>query len=166
MMKSVALLIITLSLGACGYHLVGHGGQQGVLAADVQQLQLQGSDAEGKAMAEALLPMLAAEYQVSLQAAKDDTSVARLRVVDAAQQVDISAYDAAGIAIQYRMTLRGAIQVIQPEADVWQSREIVVSGDVFASGDAIAVEAAKARTHEDLLQEWATQAMNAIQSGF
>ncbi|MDQ6954057.1 MAG: adenosylmethionine-8-amino-7-oxononanoate aminotransferase, partial [Mariprofundaceae bacterium] len=75
-------------------------------------------------------------------------------------------FDTSGIANQYRVVVSASLRVLQSGKTLWVSGDILRSGDVFATGGAIAIAAQKERIAEALRDEWVQKALGRLRSGF
>jgi len=160
-----------LLLTSCGYHLVGHGDSAGVIPADVKTVSLQATNAA----ANSLLPELRRRFSsrgseeytlVDVDKVEDPEAHAAVRLEQASEQFVPSAYDAAGEATQYRLTISGNIRIYRSGKLLWESGAISESGDVFVTGGPIGAEASRSRIQRDLRSQWATRAWSRLSSGF
>jgi outer membrane lipopolysaccharide assembly protein LptE/RlpB len=164
------LLLLPLLLAGCGYHLAGSGEGSGAVPADVQtlSLQMQGADPAG------LLPELKrsiGKAHTNYRLVGNDAVVAsdthaRLFLQGVAEAFTPSAYDATGIAVQYRLTISATLQLYRHGEQIWNSGPIHVSGDVYVSGGPVSIEASRQQLRRDLRGEWVRIAMSRLRSGF
>jgi len=160
-------LLLALSLGSCGYHLVGHGdGTGGAIPADVKAISLVGNaDA-------ALLSQLRQHLQSDRYAiidAKDIDNLAThamLHINISPLRFTPSTYDASGIATQYRMIYTGSLMLVKEGKTIWQSGAISSQGDVYVAGGPTSIEASRERLLQDLHKQWLSDAVGRIRSGF
>jgi len=159
-------LILALGLSACGYHLVGQGGDAGVIPEDATQVVVMATGNSGKLL-RVFRQKLAQSSDVPLVSAKDalDDAV-EIRLENVAESMSASAFDASGIANQYRVTISASLRVLQSGKELWASEVMSVSGDVFVSGGAVAIEAHKERVSEALRDEWVQKALGRLRAGF
>jgi len=171
MRKALCLLWLLLPLlSGCGYHLAGSGEGEGAVPDDVQTLSLQAAGAE----AQQLLPLLRRQIErgASGYALVDNDTVvaaeshARLMLQSVSEHFVPSAYDATGVALQYRLTLTVTLQLYRQGALIWSSGAMRVSGDVYVSGGPASIEASRQRLLRELRSEWARQAWSRLRSGF
>jgi len=158
-----------LSLSACGYHLVGQGGE-GVIPEDATQVIVSASGNAGQLLS-AFRQKIAQSSDVPVVNAKDARNDAtgnsvEIRLEHSSESMNASAFDAAGIANQYRVTISASLYVSQSGKELWRSGNISVSGDVFATGGVVAIEAQKQRVAKDLRAEWVQKALGRLRSGF
>jgi outer membrane lipopolysaccharide assembly protein LptE/RlpB len=161
------LLPVLMLLTSCGYHLVGHGDGMGVIPADVRTLSIVGSG-ESQQMLAPLRQRLNSESFSLIEHgdSTDEEHHATLRLHVAPVAFNPSAYDAAGVAIQYRMVISGSLQVERMGEIIWQSGTIQRLGDVFVVGDPTSIEASRERLLRDLRKQWLQDAMGRLRSGF
>lgn len=163
--------MFALVLASCGYHLVGHGGDAGVIPADVKTVSLQAANET----AATLMPELKRYFStkgdkgyelVDADKPHDAEVHADVRLEQASRQFVPSAYDRSGVATQYRMTISGNIRVYRAGKLLWESGAISESGDVYVTGGPVGVEASRSRIQRDLQKQWAARAWNRLSSGF
>lgn len=165
LVRSVALLLMLLATG-CGYHLVGHGGGQGAIPADVETLTITGN-AEPKLLLRMRQQLQSKRYRIVDSAPETDAEHhATLIVRLTTPRFTPSAYDRSGIATQYRMLVSGTLQVERGGETIWQSGAIQRQGDVFVTGGPTSIEASRKRLQEDLTRTWLNDATGRIRSGF
>jgi len=161
-----AVFIFALGLSACGYHLVGQGGDAGVIPEDATQVVVMATGNSGKLL-RVFRQKLAQSGDVPLVSSKDaDSDAVEIRMEYVSESMSASAFDASGIANQYRVTISASLRVLQSGKELWASEVISVSGDVFVSGGAVAIEAHKERVSEALRDEWVQKALGRLRSGF
>jgi len=155
-----------LGLSACGYHLVGQGGGSGVIPDDASQVVVMATGNAGK-----LLPVFRKKLMqssdiplVSEKDATDDAVV--IRIENIAETITASAFDTSGIANQYKVSISASLRVLESGKELWTSGVISVSGDVFASAGAVAIEAQKERVLQSLRDQWVQKALDRLHSGF
>ena len=160
-------LPILMLLTSCGYHLVGQGGGVGVIPADVRTLSIIGSG-EAQQVLSPLRQRLSSESfsLIEHDNIADEEHHATLRLHLSPHTYNPSAYDVAGVAIQYRMVLSGSLKVDRAGKVIWQSGTIQRWGDVFVSGDPTSIEASRERLLRDLRKQWLQDAMGRLRSGF
>jgi len=160
-------LLLTLSLGSCGYHLVGHGdGSGGAIPADVTVISLVGN-AESKLLSQLRQRLQSDRYAIIDASDIDDqTEHAMLHINIAALSFTPSAYGATGIATQYRMVFTGSLMLVKEGETIWQSGAISRQGDVFVAGGPTSIEASRERLLEDLHKQWLADAVGRIRAGF
>ncbi|MDQ6956038.1 MAG: hypothetical protein Q9M21_02460 [Mariprofundaceae bacterium] len=157
-------LMFALTLSACGYHLVGQGGDSGVIPEDATQVVVVGSAGKLLRLFRQKLKQSSDVPVVRADEATDDA--VEVRMEKASETMSASAFDASGIANQYRVTVSASLRVLQSGKELWVSEVISVSGDVFVTGGAVAIEAHKERVSEALRDEWAQKALGRLRSGF
>ncbi|MDQ6967915.1 MAG: hypothetical protein Q9M14_04455 [Mariprofundaceae bacterium] len=161
-----AVLMLVLGLSACGYHLVGQGDSSGVISKDVTQVVLVAADQRGKLFS-VFRKKLARSYDVPIvRASEAMPDAVEIRMENMAETMTASAFDSSGIANQYRVSISGVLRVVQSGKELWVSEAISVSGDVFATGGTVAIEAQKERVLQDLRDEWVQKALGRLRSGF
>lgn len=164
------LWLLPLLLTGCGYHLAGHETGSGAVPADVQTLSLQ---VQGEDPAR-LLPELKRRMQRSkttYRLVDNDVVVAadthaRLFLQNESEHFVPSAYDANGIAVQYRLTIAATLQLYHGGELVWSSGNMAISGDVYVTGDPVSIEASRQQVRRDLRSEWVRRAWSRLRSGF
>jgi outer membrane lipopolysaccharide assembly protein LptE/RlpB len=162
------LLPVLLLLTSCGYHLVGQGGGVGVIPADVRTLSIVGSGGEAQQVLSSMRQRLISESYSLIEHddITDEEHHATLRLHLSPPSYYPSAYDVAGVAIQYRMVFSGSLQVDRRGKVIWQSGTIQRLGDVFVAGDPTSIEASRERLLRDLRKQWLQDAMGRLRSGF
>ena len=160
-------LLLTLSLGSCGYHLVGHGDDAGgAIPADVKAISIVGN-ADAKLLSQLRQRLQSDRYAIiDARDIDDQTDHAMLHINIAALSFTPSAYDASGIATQYRMVFTGSLMLVQQGKTIWQSGAISRLGDVFVAGGPTSIEASRERLLKDLHEQWLVDAVGRIHSGF
>ncbi|MBL4774611.1 MAG: adenosylmethionine-8-amino-7-oxononanoate aminotransferase [Mariprofundus sp.] len=159
--------ILTLSLNSCGYHLVGHGdGSHGVIPDEVQAISLVGN-ADTQLLAQ-LHRRLQSDHYAIVDADTVDAATphAMLHINIAALRFIPSAFDASGLATQYRMFFTGSLLLEQQGKTIWQSGQLQRQGDVFVTGSPASIEAARERLLADLQKQWLSDAVGRMRSGF
>ncbi|PJA33504.1 MAG: adenosylmethionine-8-amino-7-oxononanoate aminotransferase [Zetaproteobacteria bacterium CG_4_9_14_3_um_filter_53_7] len=161
------LALLLLSLSGCGYHLVGHGSGAGAIPADVKTVTI-AVNGDSQKVLSLLRQRLTSEAYALTDAADaiDEGTHAILRVNIAPLMFVPSAYDISGMATQYRMTYSGSLSVQRSGQNIWQSGNISQQGDVYESGGPASTEASKERLLRDLRQQWVTDALGRLRSGF
>ena len=169
----VRLLMLLLLLPAgCGYHLVGHGTDSGVIPEDTTALLIQvqgGGDAFSvRSQFRQALSASTHHYVIldNASQAVDDAGLLTLTVQLQSPQFSPAAYDASGIASQYRMTYQGSLRLQRGEKVLWESGSVVRHGDLFISGNSSSIDAARERLREDLRQQWVEDALQRLRSSF
>jgi len=169
--KAVVSMMFAMALSSCGYHLVGHGDNAGVIPADVETVSLQATNEAAKA----LLPELKRRFMakgsrsyalVDVGKAEDADAHADIRLEQVSEQYVASAYDATGVATQYRLTISGNIRIYRSGKLLWESGAISESGSVFVVGGPVGSEASRSRIQRDLRKQWITRAWSRLSSGF
>lgn len=161
------MMLFLLSLSSCGYHLVGHGGDAGAIPADVKTVNIvvQG---DSQSLLSSFRQALASESFALTDSddVEDAASHAVLRVTVMPLVFVPSAYDIAGVATQYRMTYSGSLLVQRDSELLWQSGRVQRAGNVYVSGGPASIEASRERLLRDLRQQWFTDALGRLRSGF
>ncbi len=167
--RRVALCMIAmLLLAGCGYHLVGHGDGGGVIPAGVHSLNIV-ARGEGEQLLSDLQGRLNSDQlTVSINSRDSDkgSGYARLIVQISLVRFTPSAYDASGIASQYRMVYAGSISLEQNGQVIWQSGKLAEQGDVYVSGDPASIEASRRELLRGLRKQWLQTAVSRLNSGF
>lgn len=163
----VCVLLAVSILVSCGYHLAGHGDGRGAIPADVRTLSIQAAPAS-----KAFVPLLRQRiltdphgYSV-LDMPTDPARHAVLRMTHKPERMVPVAYDAAGIATQYRLAVSGEITVLREGKLVWKSGMVTVQGDVFTTGGPASIEASRRRLADDLRDEWIRNVWARLRAGF
>jgi outer membrane lipopolysaccharide assembly protein LptE/RlpB len=161
------LLPVLMLLTSCGYHLVSQSNGVGAVPADVRTLSIVGNG-EAQQMLVPFRQRLSSErYSViKYDSITDEEHHATVRLHVSPVSFTPSAYDAAGIAIQYSMVFSGSLQVERMDKVIWQSGTIQRLGDVFVAGDPTSIEASRERLLRDLRKQWLQDAMGRLRSGF
>jgi len=161
------LFIASLMLTSCGYHLVGHGTAtvipEGVITATLEANQ-NGVDRN-------LLAELKYQWQQkdNLPTLADEgmgEEHITLRIEKVKVSFTPAAFDASGLAIQYRLSIGGMLSMYQQDTLIWGSGEILESADIFEGSDPSVTEAERNKWTEQLTQEWAKDALSRLRSGF
>jgi len=163
-MRHTLYLALLLLMTACGYHLVGQG-KATVIPDGVTSARLTSMDAE-----QVLLPELMQRWQQDdnlpmLKAGAGETHVT-LRIEQLTESFLPIAFDASGLAIQYRLQLQAWLKMYQLDSLIWTSGTVVVSANVFGVDNPSVVEAERLKLAKVLRQKWAKEAMNRLKSGF
>lgn len=162
----ITLLAAVLALSGCAYHLVGHGGGSGAIPTNVTSVTITGN------VGSELLTQLRQQLQsdrYTLVNSGDVTDQAHHATVSVTLATPIftpSTYDISGVATQYRMTLTGSLQVDRDGETIWHSGPIQRQGDVFVTGGPVSIEASKQRLQKDLSNQWLSDAIGRLRSGF
>ena len=161
------LLPVLMLLTSCGYHLVGHGDGMKVIPADVRTLSIVGSGETEQLLASLRQRLKSDSYSlIEHDDVADQEHHATLRLHVSPAAYSPSAYDAAGVAIQYTMLLSGSLQLDQKGEILWQSGTIQRQGDVYVAGDPSSIEASRERLLRDLRKQWLQDAIGRLRSGF
>jgi len=167
--RSFMVAVVALfSLVGCGYHLVGHGDNSGgAIPADVTALSLVGN-ADTTLMLALQQRLQADRYAIVAQDSviEDLSHYAMLHVNLSPLVFTPSAFDAAGIATQYRMIFAGTLVLDQQGKNIWQSGVISRQADVFVTGSPTSIEAGRERVLKDLQKQWLSDAVGRVRSGF
>lgn len=166
-MRFTFYLTLSLLMTSCGYHLVGQGAAT-VIPSEVLTAHL---SSQAGVEYQALLKQLKISWgqRKNLPVLQDTTSLVNhitLRIEQATESFVPVTFDAAGLAIQYRLQVRAVLNMYQEHDLLWGSGAVMVSGDVFGDVNPSAIEAERAELLENLRQQWAKEAMNRLQSGF
>lgn len=168
------LLILTLAslLTSCGYHLVGRG-ESKVIPDDVISASLtsQGTQQDKALLAELRQAWLQRESLPSLQAKVVAQKHVSLRIESSSEAFTPVAFNASGLAIQYRLSVSGVLQMYQDNKLIWGSGQVVSSADIFGDAAALtnnpaSIEAEREALIEQLRKQWAQDALARLQSGF
>ncbi len=161
------LWLTALLLSACGYHLVGHGDGPGAIPADVQRLALVARGEEGRQLLPGLRRELAADdLHISIGGRRADAADAFLIVRMQPVRFTPSAYDAAGIASQYRMLYSGSLMLERQGRTIWKSGSISEQGEVYVTGAPASIEASRQQLLRGLRKQWLRTAVGRLRSGF
>jgi len=166
------LWIAALLLGGCGYHLVGHSDGKGVIPEDVSRLILMSQGGEGELQTLALRDGLQTDHlAVMIQPghgalADDGIQDARLLVQISPVRFSASAFDATGVASQYRMVYEGRLSLLHHGETIWQSGNLSEQGEVYVTTDPTSIEASRQQLLRNLRKQWLRTALGRIRSGF
>ena len=161
------LMAMALLLSGCGYHLVGHGDGEGAIPSDVKTVALIVRSSDAQLNAAFKQRLTSDQYAlIESQDVFDPKAHANLHVNISPLRFNPSAYDAAGVANQYRMVFSGSLKIIRGEKIIWQSGPIQRQGDVYVTGGPTSIEASRERLFEDLRKEWIQDALGRLRSGF
>ncbi|MDQ7004845.1 MAG: hypothetical protein Q9N67_08010 [Ghiorsea sp.] len=172
-MKLILYLVVTLMLTSCGYHLVGQG-KSNVIPEGVESASLtsQGAQQDKALLAELRQAWMQRDALPSLnvEAAEAQKHVS-LRIEGASEAFTPVAFDASGLAIQYRLSVSGILQMYQDSKLIWGSGQVVSSADIFGDAAALtnnpaSIEAEREALIEQLRKQWAQDALARLQSGF
>ncbi len=159
-------LLLVLSLGGCGYHLVGHGDEDGAIPSDVKAISLVGN-AESRLLSQLRQRLQSDRYAIiDAKESEDEATHAMLHINISPLTFTPSAYDVAGIATQYVMVFTGSLMLVHEGKTIWQSGAISRRGDVFVAGGPTSIEASRERLLKDLHKQWLSDAVGRIRSGF
>ncbi len=169
-------LVLSLLLSACGYHLVGQGKSavipQGTTSATLLS--------DGSRLGKILLGELQQQWlqKASLPSLHDknpsqnlDTRHVTLRIESPNETFIPVAFDGSGLAIQYRLSVTGVLNMYQENTLIWRSGVISSNADIFGDASALAnnptaIEAERETLVEQLRKQWAQEALARLQSGF
>jgi len=168
-MKLAFTLIVSLLLTSCGYHLVGQGdGKSRVIPDAVTTAALQSVAGKYGKVLLAELRTLWKQHDSfpTLQVSEDNEHHVILRIEGAKTRLTPVAFSAAGLAIQYRLTVSAVLNMYQGHRQIWGSGLVLVEADVFEGNDPSVTEAERERLTEQLNEAWAKKAMARLQSGF
>lgn len=158
-----ALMLLT----SCGYHLVGQSGGTGAIPADVRTLSVVGSGEAQQMLTPLRQRLNSTRYSlIDHESIADQEHHATVRLHVSPVAFNPSAYDAAGVAIQYSMVFSGSLQVERMDKVIWQSGTIQQLGDVYVTGGPTSIEASRQRLLRDLRKQWLQDAMGRLRSGF
>jgi len=156
-----------LMLSACGYHLVGQGNSSEAVPSTADSLWVQMLNSHDDALLN--VAQRALLERTGLQLAHPDEPSATLLTIyieHAQENLQVTSFDASGVANQYRLTISGNIRVLYQGEERWQSGQVSVQGDVFATGGAVAIEAQRESLAKSLRKSWVEQVMRQMYSGF
>jgi outer membrane lipopolysaccharide assembly protein LptE/RlpB len=161
------LLPVLLLLTSCGYHLVGQNDGMGAIPADVRTLSII-SSGEAQQMLVLLRQRLNSERYSLIEhdSITDEEHHVTVRLHVSPVTFNPSAYDAAGVTIQYSMVFSGSLQVERMGKFIWKSGTIQRLGDVYVAGDPTSIEASRERLLRDLRKQWLQDVMGRLRSGF
>jgi len=155
-----------LILNGCGYHLVGHGDEVGVIPADITTISIVGN-AESTTLASFRQHLHSDAYAILEDDNVEDTEHhAVIHVNIPPPSFTPSAYSSGGVATQYRMVLAGSVTITRQGETIWQSGNIQRQGDVFVTGGPTSIEASRERLLKDLSKQWLNDAVSRMRSGF
>ncbi|MDX8381545.1 MAG: hypothetical protein R8M14_05480 [Ghiorsea sp.] len=165
-------LCLSLSLNACGYHLVGQG-ESSVILKGVTTASLSNNAGMNGQM---LLSELRQRWiqNSSLPTLEEDESGKQhiiMRVENATETFTPVAFDSSGLAIQYRLSVLGVLNMYQENTLIWSSSLVSSSADIFGDASALAnnptsIEAEKETLVEQLREKWAQDSLARLLSGF
>jgi len=156
------LSAMLLTLPACGYHLAGQG--RGVVPEDVSILNITGAGESTRVILPAWRQYVtdhARGYTVG-EAGAD----AELRMGSVTESFAPVSFDAAGIAVTYRLSRSAELSLWRKDVRIWNSGVLTVHGDVYAVGGPTSIEASKVRLRQDLDRQWIREAWLKLSSGF
>ncbi len=170
-MRLPLYLALVLMLTSCGYHLVGQGDSavipQGTTSASLLS--------EGSKLGKILLGELHQQWLQkpslpALQSGSDKNHVV-LRIEGPNEAFTPVAFDNLGLAIQYRLSVSGVLNMYQNNTSIWRSGVVSASADIFGDASALAnnptsIEAERETLVEQLRKQWAQEALARLQSGF
>ncbi|MDQ6979849.1 MAG: hypothetical protein Q9M46_00060 [Ghiorsea sp.] len=158
---------LALILTSCGYHLVGQG-ESNVIPSEVQTAWLEsGKSAKGQALRMELEVLWQGNKHLpSLDHVKPNKTHVTVRIEQVSENFIPIGFDAAGLAVQYRLSISATLRMYQESSLIWQANNILVSADVFAGDDPSVIESERARLTKQLQTSWARAALARLQSGF
>lgn len=164
------MLVASLLLTSCGYHLVGQG-ESSVIPEDVTSARLTTNAGEQGKLLLAELQQLWLQHETlpPLESNSMTEKTVVLRIEQASQTFSPIAFDAAGLALQYQLSVSGLLNIYQQDGLLWSSGMVSVRGQVFGeagSNNPSTVEAERVTLAEQLEQQWAQDVMARLQSGF
>ncbi len=160
------LLVVSLLLPSCGYHLVGQG-KATVIPEGVSSASLQASsEPEAKQLLPELIFLWKAKASLPRLEEQATEPHVTLRIEQAETVLTPTAFDASGLAIQYRLQVSALLNMYQQNKLIWQSGILTVYADVFGGTNPTVIEAERERLTEKLRQQWAKEALARLQSGF
>ncbi|MDQ6963181.1 MAG: hypothetical protein Q9M28_11765 [Mariprofundaceae bacterium] len=151
-----------LLCSACSYHIVGQ--DRGVIPNEAHTVSLHATSANTQAMQAKLLAYFQ-ERSHGYQWQQEDGQ-AQMQFLSFAEQFVPVAYDAAGIATSYRLSLSGSLELWHDEKEIWRSGSIAVYDDVFVLGGPASVDASRKAIREELERQWMIEVWLRIASGF
>ena len=161
-------MLCLLGLNACAYHLVGQsGGTLDVIPQGAQQfrvLQAGNADMDLQRMVSASW-----EQETDLSAADamhDDAHVLEVRIEQEQETWAATSFDATGVANQYRLRFSAQVSLVYQGKEQWHSTLPEVSGDVFAAGGAVSIEAQRTALRTSLRKQWLRNLNQQMRSGF
>ncbi|MDQ6973541.1 MAG: hypothetical protein Q9M10_01545 [Mariprofundaceae bacterium] len=155
-------------LSACGYHLVGQGGTSDAVPQDAVALRVHMVASEHQPLLSVVEKSVLQRMALPLLKQTDDSTdkVLNIYIEDANENMVATSFDRAGVANQYRLTISGKMRVLYKNQERWQSPFIAVQGDVFATGDALAIEAQRESVAKSLREEWVQRVLQRMYSEF
>ena len=160
-------LVASLTLFSCGYHLVGHGTEtvipEGVSTATLETLP----GVNVRNLLEELKYLWRQKSDLpALSSEKVNPEQVTLRIEGSKIVFTASAFDASGLAIQYRLSISAALNMYQHNSLIWSSGDVIESADIFEGADPSVTEAERERYTEQLNKEWAKDVLSRLRSGF
>ena len=163
----LALAFCLMLLSGCGYHLVGQG-ESNVIPEGVHTANLTtNAGVQGKLLLAELHQLWTQNTSLPALSKKDPQVM--LRIEGANNTFIPIAYDASGLAIQYKLSVSGILNMYKDDTLIWSSSIIVVDATVFgdaSSNNPSVVEAERQTLQEQLYLQWAQDALARLQSGF
>jgi len=167
-------MVVTLLLSSCGYHLVGHGDGRGVIPADVSRLIVAAQgDEGGKQLAAFRDALQTKSLSVDVRSVSDretqgaDSPQDAILIIQAnPASFTPSAFDASGVASQYRMIYSGQLSLFRQGRSIWQSGHISERGEVYVTADPTSIEASRQQLLRNLRKQWRQTALGRMRSGF
>jgi len=154
-------------LSACGYHLVGQAGTSNTVPAEARALHVQLLASPDDALLAVAEEAWGERMALPLTQQDEPNKAVLTMYIDGGHEnlVPIS-FDSSGIANQYRLTISGSVRMLYQDKQIWQSGVILEQGDVFATGNTVAIEAQREDLAKSLRKSWAQQVMQHLYSGF
>lgn len=167
-------LVLAVSLAGCGYHLAGHGGRIVVIPEDVHTIVVRTTGADAAMLAQSLMTLMQAGSDYTVLRASDPKAqgvdAVELDIENVSSSFVPSAYDRNGYAIQYRLSLSGSVRLVRGDTMLWNSGPIAASTDIYVQGaggaGSLQASLSQDRAKQDMRDEWARKAWEALTSGF
>ena len=163
MSMKVLVVLLSLLVSSCGYHLAGQG--RGVVPDDVRSIAVIAIGEQARELLPAM-QRLVRDRKEDFSLAEADASDAQLHLEGVNETFSPIAFDASGVAVTYQLTLSGSLSLWQKGEKIWDSGAVSVNGDVFVVGDPASTEALRKRLKQDLQKQWVRNAWRALSSGF
>ncbi|RMG92054.1 MAG: adenosylmethionine-8-amino-7-oxononanoate aminotransferase [Zetaproteobacteria bacterium] len=160
-MTRLLILLLGLLPAACGYHLAGHG--KGALPEDVKKVSLHANGVPHYVVSVLQQRLASAGYKLTQV---QQEAEAEIRLQQDHVKYQPSAFDRAGIAVQYTMSIRGHMTILVHDQETWDSGVVTQTGDVFVSGGPASIEASRNRLEKDLQRQWLQKVWSRFRSGF
>jgi|GEM_PF-1455273 len=152
----------SLLLAGCGYRLAGQG--TATIPADTPRLGVVSNDPIGETLLPALREQLLQPGREVVLGSEGSETV--LRIDPFREDFQAVAYDAAGLASQYRLHLSSRLILVRQGKQLWSSGLIAMQGDVYEVSDPVTTEAAREKLRQDLSRMWMREALARLNSGF